>query len=75
MNELGEIMRNYIFHFSKRPDLIFDFQIDLMSASHSGSHQQQTRRVKRFSAFDNFFLRDIMDMFSGSDGGLLTPSR
>jgi len=50
-------------------------EIDLMSASHSGSHQQQTRRVKRFSAFDNFFLRDIMDMFSGSDGALLTPSR
>ena len=60
-------------------DLIFDSQIDLMSGSHSASHQKQRTRVKRFSAFDNFFLRDIMDMFSGSEGGglgpLLTPSR
>ena len=48
-----------------------------MSASHSNRHQRR-QRVKRFSAFDNFFLRDIMDMFSGSDGGglgPLTPSR
>ena len=75
MNELGGRNNNE----KLKKSLIFDSQIDLMSDSHSASHQQQRRRVKRFSAFDNFFLRDIMDMFSGSEGGglgpLLTPSR